>query len=81
MVGQTARSKPRRSGLSATRRNGVGAVLYFVLFVAMADIAAAAFGLWSAREARRWAERRARTAEPVLGDRAPVRPQVRNRPP
>ena len=56
-------------------------MLYFVLFVAMAAVAAAAFGLWSAREARQWAERRARTAEPVLSDRAPVRPQVRNRPP
>ena len=56
-------------------------MLYFALFAAMVVIATVAFGLWSAREARRWAERRARTAEPVLNDGAPVRPHVRNRPP
>ncbi len=45
------------------------------------DFKFAAFRGRSATEARRWAERRARAVEPVLSDRAPVRPQVRNRPP
>ena len=78
---RAARGPLARPWRPATRREAVGAVLYFALFVAMAVIAAAAFRLRSAREARRWAERRARMAEPVLSDRAPVRPQVRYRPP
>ncbi len=80
-AGEVFRSGPVRVGQRWGVVVQVAAVLYFALFVAMAVIAAAAFGLWSAREARRWAERRARMAEPVLTERAPVRPPVRNRPP
>jgi hypothetical protein len=55
-------------------------MIYLALFVTMAVTAAVAFKLWSIKEAQRGVERRARRAEPILTDRTPRRPSVRNRP-
>ena len=55
-------------------------MVYLILFVAMAVTAAAAFKLWSMREARRSAERRAMMMTPILTEGPPVRPPVRHRP-
>ena len=55
-------------------------MIYLILFIAMAVTAATAFKLWSMREARLRAARRAVMKEPILIEGNPVRPAVRHRP-